>query len=81
MDPAMIRRHLELAQRHVVEGERHIARQRETVRKLELRNPDSVTLRIARGLLQEVERAQKVHVADRDRLREQLGLKGPPSPP
>jgi len=69
MDPAMIRRHLALAERHVREGERHIARQREIVRKLELRNPESITLRIARGLLQEVERAQGIHVADRDRLR------------
>ncbi len=69
MDPAMIRRHLELAERHVLEGERHIARQREIVGKLELRNPESIPLRIARGLLQEVERAQGIHVADRDRLR------------
>jgi hypothetical protein len=36
---------------------------------LELRSPESVTLRIARGLLQDVERAQRTHVADRDRLR------------
>ena len=64
MDQAMIRRHLEKAERHVRDG---IARQREIVCKLELRSP--VTLRIARGLLQEVERAQGIHVADRDRLR------------
>jgi hypothetical protein len=70
----MMRRHLKLAERHVLEGERHVARQRETVRRLELRSPESLTLRIARGLLQEVERAQRIHVADRDRLREQLGL-------
>jgi len=69
MDPVTIKRHLELAERRVREGERQIARQREIVRKLELRNPDSVTLRIARGLLQEVERAQGRDVADRDRLR------------
>jgi hypothetical protein len=66
MDQAMIRRHLEKAERHVRDG---IARQREIVCKLELRSPESVTLRIARGLLQEVERAQGIHVADRDRLR------------
>ena len=69
MDPTMIRQHLELTERHVREGERRIARQREIVRRLELRSPESVTLRIARGLLQEVERAQRIHVADRDRLR------------
>jgi hypothetical protein len=72
MDPAMIRRHLELAERHVRDGERHIARQREIVRKLELRNPESITLGIARGLLEEVERAQGIHVADQDRLRGML---------
>jgi hypothetical protein len=49
MDLAMIRRNLEVAERHVREGERHIARQREIVRRLELRSPESVTLRIARG--------------------------------
>lgn len=65
----MLRQHLELTERHAREGERRIARQREIVRRLELRSPESVTLRIARGLLQEVERAQRKHVADRDRLR------------
>ena len=69
----MLRRHLKLAERHVLEGERHVARQREIVRRLELRNPESVTLRIARGLLEQVERAQRIHVSDRDRLRDQLG--------
>ena len=69
MDPVMIRRHLELTERHVREGERRIARQREIVRRLELRSPEAVTLRIARGLLEEGERAQRIHVADRDRLR------------
>ena len=72
MDPAMIRRHLELAERHVLEGEEHIARQREIVARLERTSPASVTLQRARELLQEVERAQRLHVADRDRLRRLL---------
>ena len=68
MDPAMIRRHVELAERHVLEGEEHISRQREIVARPERTSPTSVTLERARELLQEVERAQRLHVADRDRL-------------
>jgi hypothetical protein len=75
MDPEMMRRHLKLVERHVLEGERRVTRQREIVRRLELRSPESVTLRIAREQLQEVERAQRIHIGDRDRLRERLGLK------
>ncbi len=69
----MLKRHLELVERHVLEGERHIARQREIVARLEHGLRESTTLRIARELLLEMERAQSLHVADRDRLREQLG--------
>jgi hypothetical protein len=62
MDPDMIRRHLGLAERHVLEGEEHIARQREIVNRLERRSPKSITLQTARELLQEMERAQRIHV-------------------
>ena len=58
MDPAIIRRHLELAERHVTEGDQHISRQREIVARLEQRSPDTLTLRTACELLQEMERAQ-----------------------
>jgi hypothetical protein len=60
---------LELAERHVAEGEGHIAHQREIVARLERTSPTSVTLERARELLANVEYAQSLHVADRDRLR------------
>jgi hypothetical protein len=69
---AMLRRHFDLAERHVLEGEEHIARQREIVSRLEhLREP--VTLQTARDLLRNMEHAQMLHVIERDRLREFLG--------
>ena len=61
----MLRRHLELAERHVLEGEEHISRQREIVTRLERGSPQSITGQTARELLQEIERAQRLHVADR----------------
>ncbi len=73
MDRAILRRHLELVERHVLEGKRHVARQRENVARLEHGPSESIILRIARELLQEMERAHRLHVAERDRLREQLG--------
>ena len=73
MDPALLRRHLELVERHVLEGEQHVARQRENVARLEHGPRGSITSRIARELLQDMERAHRLHVAERDRLREELG--------
>ena len=72
MDSVMFRRHMELVERHVLEGERRIARQRKIVARLEHGPTESITLRIARELLQEMECGQRLHVADRNRLREQL---------
>ena len=67
----MLWRHFELAERHVLEGEEHIALQREIVSRLEhLREP--VTLQTARELLRNMEHAQMLHVTERDRLREFL---------
>ena len=48
------------------------ARQRKIVARLEHGPTESITLRIARELLQEMECGQRLHVADRNRLREQL---------
>jgi hypothetical protein len=68
----MLRRHFELAERHVLEGEERIARQREIVARLEhLREP--ITLETARDLLRNMEHAQMLHVTERNRLREFLG--------
>ena len=68
----MLRRHFESAHRRVLEGEEHIARQREIVSRLEhLREP--VTLQTARDLLRSMEHAQMLHITERDRVREFLG--------
>jgi hypothetical protein len=68
----VLRRHFELADRRLLEGEEHIARQREIVSRLEhLREP--VTLQTARDLLRNMEHAQMLHITERDRLREFLG--------
>jgi hypothetical protein len=68
----MLRRHFEFADRRVLEGEKHIARQREIVSRLEdLR--ESVTLQTARDLLRKMEHAQMLQITERDRLREFLG--------
>lgn len=70
MDRTVLRRHLAQAQRHVEEGETHLARQRELVRKLERGGHGS---RAARRFLRSLEETQALHVADRDRARTQLG--------
>ncbi len=69
MDREFIERHLALAERHVSEGERHVARQREIVAKLA---DDGRDLVHARELLAIFETLYASHVADRDRLRQQL---------
>jgi hypothetical protein len=73
MDRAMILEHLELAQRHVAEGERHVARQKEIV--AELAN-DAHGTTATRALLIQFEEMQAPHVADRDRLRAELAALG-----
>jgi hypothetical protein len=68
----VLRRHFELADRRVLEGQEHIARQREIVSRLkDLREP--ITLQTARDLLRNMEHAQMLHITERDRLREFLG--------
>jgi hypothetical protein len=47
VDRTMLKRHLDLAGRHVHDGQEHIARQREIVAQLERRHRDSTTLKIA----------------------------------
>ena len=66
MDPALMRRHLAQAERHVEEGEAHIARQRDLIRKLER---DGHGTRAARLFLRSLEETQALHVADRERVR------------
>ena len=52
----MLTRHLELAERHVAEGDQLIARQREIIAEHERLHRESVTLQTARELLQEMAR-------------------------
>jgi hypothetical protein len=69
MDRNMILEHLEQARRHVVLGERHIARQREIIAELEGDDRDSWRARV---LLATFEDLQKLHIADRNRLETEL---------
>jgi hypothetical protein len=71
MDRTMLQDHLAPAERHVIEGERHIARQRELVAELKRDGHDSD---LAQSLLRSFEELQAMHVADRGRLRKELGL-------
>ena len=67
----MIEDHLALAERHVADGERHVARQKRLVYELE-RDGHDVTQAVT--LVSTFEDTQALHVADRDRLREELRL-------
>lgn len=73
IDREMWQEHLAQAERHVTLGETHIAKQRAIVAELERDGHDA---RIARDLLDQLEQMQDLHVADRDRLREDLGASG-----
>jgi hypothetical protein len=59
------------AERHAADGRRHIERQRRVVVQLVRTGQDSES---SRHLLRLFEELQAMHVSDRDRLREQLGL-------
>ena len=67
----MIQEHLARAERHVEEGERHVARQSQLVAELER---DGRASQEARALLRQYEAWLALHLADRDRLRAELGL-------
>ena len=67
--------HLAQAERHVVEGEEHLARQRALIDKLRRDGHDTTT---AVELLHEFERSQAVHVAERDRIRAELANRAGP---
>jgi len=61
----MLRDHLAQAERHAVDGERHIARQREIIAELErVSYGKSDTAVIARQLLQSMERAQNITLSE-----------------
>lgn len=65
--------HLAQAERHVLEGEEHLARQRKVISELERDGHDTTT---AVELLREFERSQAAHVEERDRIRAELSKGG-----
>jgi hypothetical protein len=79
MDRAMIEKHLAQAEQHVADGERHITRQRQIIAELERDDHDAGS---AKELLTIFEETQAIHIADRDRLKEEARIadqrSGPP---
>ena len=67
----MLQEHLAQAERHVEEGECHVARQCEVVAALERQGADCTG---AMTLLRQFEAWLALHIVDRDRLRKELGL-------
>ena len=62
-------KHLAMAQKHIAMDESHIARQRELVKKLEPYGPVSEQ---AKALLAQFEALHAMHIADRNRLIQEL---------
>jgi hypothetical protein len=70
MDRATLLDHLAIALRNVSEGERHIAQQHEIIASLER---DGFDASAAKAVLLQFEELQRMHIADRDRLKKELG--------
>jgi hypothetical protein len=70
MDRAVWQEHLAQAERHLVEAEKRVARQREIVAELERAGHRATA---ARGMLAAFERLLAMHLADCSRLRKELG--------
>jgi hypothetical protein len=68
-DRTLILDHLASARRHVAEAERHVAHQREIVAQRERDGHDTAT---SKQLLDQFEELYRMHVADRDRLEQEL---------
>ena len=60
------RNELALTERHVIEGEAHLARVRQIIAELESSGQDTID---AWELLQTLEKSQALHIAVRDQLR------------
>ena len=76
MDHAVWQERLAEIERHIVEAEKRVARQREIVAKLE-RDGHRVTA--ARGLLAAFEELLSMHLADRQWVREEFGITAGPA--
>lgn len=62
--------HLYQAERHVALGERHVARQLEIIAELESNGHDAID---AHSFLRQLKDLLGLHVAYRDRLRQEIG--------
>jgi hypothetical protein len=69
MDRAVLKDHLAQAERHVIEGERHLACQRCLLHELERKGRDTTAARL---LLGSFEQMQALHRANRDRVLAEL---------
>src|SRR5262245_32443194 len=72
MDPQKrqaLEQHFALAERHVTEGERILAQQRAIIAQ---RRREGLDVELATQLLGEMEHTQRLHVADRERLYNEL---------
>ena len=69
MDRTMLLDHLAQAERHVAQGDGHILRQRALIDRL---HRDGHETSVAEDLLRRFEEIQRMHIADRDRLRREL---------
>ena len=73
MDRATAQRHLANAERHIAEGRASVLRQQVIIGRLESAGSRrSETASIARAFLHQMERRLEMHIADRDRLQDQL---------
>jgi hypothetical protein len=69
MDKALVLDHLALAERHVARGYEHIASQTRIIASLQTGGYDTT---LARSLLENFEDIQRMHLADRDRIKKEL---------
>lgn len=74
MDQVTLKNDLVSAERKVTASEQHLARQRQIVAE---RKQEGFDLGEARRLLQLFEQLLTLHIAERDRLRKELGLRMP----
>ena len=69
MRRAMLEQHLMETEQHITRGEQLIAQQREIIRGLQRDGLDTAR---ARELLAALEETQRVHIAARDRIQQEL---------
>ena len=73
MDRAAAQRHLANVERHIAEGRASVLRQQVIIGRLESAGSRrSETASIARAFLHQMERRLELHIANRDRLQDQL---------